>query len=152
LLLYVLTLLAESRGLPSPAIFFSHAVFVERGSLKKRLFSFAPYLGVTVVWRVLYNLSGYGAHGSGIYIDPVREPLHFARAFVERAPILCLGQFLLPPAELSAAMAHVSVWRCGLSPFSSWGRWPLPFGQFFAGIGPRASGRAASFSRSSRRA
>src|SRR5882672_1651579 len=53
-----------------------------------------------MVWRALYDRMGYGAHGSGLYIDPGREPLHFFVSLLERGPVLLLGQFLMPPAEL----------------------------------------------------
>jgi hypothetical protein len=84
----------------------SYAVFVESGPFRKRVATVAPYLAVTVVWRALYSLAGYGAVGSGLYLDPVREPVHFLRAFLERGPILALGQFFFPPAEMYAAYSH----------------------------------------------
>src|SRR5262249_21162696 len=62
--------------------------------------SLAPYLVITLAWRAAYNHGGYGGRGSGLYIDPAREPLHFLAALAERGPILVLGQFFHPPSEL----------------------------------------------------
>jgi len=77
----------------------AHALCVERTSLPRRLLLIAPYLALTVVWRALYTRAGFGAIGSGLYIDPARDPLAYLLALFERAPVLVLGQFLAPPAE-----------------------------------------------------
>jgi hypothetical protein len=79
---------------------FAHALCVERGSWSARALRFAPYLVITVIWRALYTRAGFGALGSGLYIDPGRDPVAYAIALLERAPVLVLGQFLAPPAEL----------------------------------------------------
>ena len=103
--LYVLTLLAGESGLAIAAYLFAYACFVERGPVLRRALSFAPYLAITLVWRIAYQALGYGARGSGIYIDPVREPAHFLHAAMERVPLLFLGQFFAPPAELYSILA-----------------------------------------------
>lgn len=78
----------------------AHALCVERSILAARLRVIAPYLLMTMIWRVLYTRAGYGAVGSGLYIDPARDPVAYVLALLERAPVLVLGQFLAPPAEL----------------------------------------------------
>jgi hypothetical protein len=77
----------------------AHALCVERTRIGQRLRLIAPYVVTTLVWRVLYTRAGYGAIGSGLYIDPARDPSAYALALLERAPVLVLGQFLAPPAE-----------------------------------------------------
>jgi hypothetical protein len=88
-----------------------HLVFVERGAWRSRAPVFAAYVAVTVLWRVVYSAAGFGAHGSGLYIDPAREPLQFLAALLQRGPVLLLGVFFGPPAEVSmilpAAGQHV---------------------------------------------
>jgi len=42
---------------------------------------------------------GYSVYGSGLYIDPGREPLVYITALLERFPVLFLGQWGLPPAQ-----------------------------------------------------
>jgi hypothetical protein len=110
-LCYAAALLSGESSLAIAAYLFAYALFAEQGPLLRRALSFAPYLVITIAWRVAYTLLGYGARGSGVYIDPAREPLHFLQALLERAPVLCLGQFFGPPAELYAtlppAQAHV---------------------------------------------
>jgi hypothetical protein len=107
---YLVALLAGESSLAVLGYLFAYALFVDEAKLGKRVLAFAPYLLITAIWRAAYNHAGYGAKGSGLYIDPVREPLHFLSAFLERGPILILGQFLTPPPEAyplySPATAH----------------------------------------------
>jgi hypothetical protein len=42
---------------------------------------------------------GYGVAGTDLYVDPIKEPLVFSLALVERLPVFLLGQFALPPAD-----------------------------------------------------
>jgi hypothetical protein len=58
-----------------------------------------PYAGVIVVWRVVWTLSGFGAHGSGAYIDPLRHPIDFLTVVPARVLVLLQGQFAGPPAD-----------------------------------------------------
>jgi hypothetical protein len=99
-LLYALALCSGESALAILCYLLAYALCVEQGSLLARGLRAAPYLVLTVVWRVLYNRAGFGAYGSGLYIDPGRDPLAYLAALCERAPVLLLGQFLAPPAEL----------------------------------------------------
>jgi hypothetical protein len=96
---YVLALLAGEASLAVAGYLFAYALFAEKGSLVRRALAFAPYFIITVAWRGLYNFSGHGARGSGLYLDPGRDPAHFLVAMLERGPVLLLGQFFIPPAE-----------------------------------------------------
>jgi hypothetical protein len=94
----------------------AYALFVDGATRRQRLTTFAGYLVVAVVWRVGYTAAGFGAQGSGLYIDAAREPLRFLQELSKRGPVLVLGQFLLPPAELytagSAAFSRL-LWLAG---------------------------------------
>ncbi|HEX7669246.1 MAG TPA: hypothetical protein VF395_06685 [Polyangiaceae bacterium] len=81
------------------AYLFAHAVCLDERSVRSRSFALAPYAVITVVWRLIYNHLGYGARGSGLYLDPVHEPLAFVAALARRIPLLALGEIGLPPAE-----------------------------------------------------
>jgi hypothetical protein len=98
--LYALALCSGESALAILCYLLAYALCVERGSLLARGLRAAPYVLLTMVWRVVYNRAGFGAYGSGLYIDPGREPLAYIVALCERAPVLLLGQFLAPPAEL----------------------------------------------------
>jgi hypothetical protein len=78
---------------------FAYAVCVERGALSRRLAALAPQVVLVVVWRAVYSALGHGARGSGLYLDPLREPGRFALAAIDRVPRLLAGQIGVPPAE-----------------------------------------------------
>lgn len=93
-------LLAGESALLVVPYLFAYALFLDDGPLHARLLRLAPYLGVVVVWRVVYAHFGYGSAGSGIYFDPGRDPIGFVEAASMRLPVLLVGQFALPPADL----------------------------------------------------
>ncbi len=47
--------------------------------------SLMPVLSVSLLWVTAYKWLGQGAHVSGAYIDPIAQPLLFARSAVPRA-------------------------------------------------------------------
>ncbi|MDD9965353.1 MAG: hypothetical protein OXR73_03950 [Myxococcales bacterium] len=94
LLLFSLSLLAGEGSVAICAYLLSHAVWLESDRpILRRLFRLSPYVLVVIAWRVMYRAAGYGVSGSGLYADPMGEPLAFALAFVERAPLLLFSQF-----------------------------------------------------------
>ena len=56
-----------------------------------------PHAALVVGWRSAYSALGYGAAGSGAYVDPFS--LDFLAALVERFPVHVLVQFLHVPGE-----------------------------------------------------
>lgn len=77
----------------------AHAMFLDTNTWRARLIALSPHVAIVVTWRVVYNFLGHGAHGSGLYLDPIREPLAFAIAATTRLPLLIMGQLAIPPAE-----------------------------------------------------
>jgi len=96
----LLSLLSTEAGIATFAYLFAYALIIDRASRAQRIVSLAPGFIVIAVWRVVYNALGYGAAASGFVIDPGREPLRYARALLERAPILLSGQWGGTPAEM----------------------------------------------------
>jgi hypothetical protein len=88
----------------------AYALVLERGAWGARVRSLLPYLPVLLVWAAIYAYLGRGAQHSGIYIDPTREPLPFARALLERLPILLLSEFALPVADLWEVYPLLARW------------------------------------------
>ena len=104
-LFLALSLLSAEAGVATCAYLAAHAVTFEAGSWKARLRPLVSYGFVVVVWRIAWSLQGYGVNGCGIYTDPVDEPLSFLHALIERIPLLFLGQWFTPPAELMVVLA-----------------------------------------------
>jgi hypothetical protein len=95
----LLGLLGGEIALGAWAYLLAHALVLDDAPASERIRALLPYLVATIAWRLAYNLAGFGAAGSGLYIDPVAEPLVFLRALPERIPLLLLGTFGFPPAE-----------------------------------------------------
>ena len=66
----------------------------------KRWRPLVPYAVLVVAWRFLYNALGFGATGSGLYVDPARQPLDFVQAMAERIPVLLSAQWLQLPIDV----------------------------------------------------
>jgi hypothetical protein len=98
-LCYAMGLLGGELAASAWAYLLAHALVLDQRAVKRRALGLLPYAAVTAIWLLARAAMGYGAHGSGLYIDPVGEPLGFALALVQRVPLLVLGQFALPPAE-----------------------------------------------------
>lgn len=96
----LLSLLSTEAGIATFAYLFAYALIIDRESHKVRIMSLAPGFIVIAVWRTIYNSLDYGAIGSGFVIDPGREPMRYAQAVLERAPVLLSGQWGGTPAEM----------------------------------------------------
>ncbi len=96
----LLSLLSTEAGIATFAYLFAYALIIDRGTRFRRTVSLAPGFIVIAVWRMIYNSLGYGATGSGFVIDPGREPVRYAQAVLERAPVLLSGQWGGTPAEM----------------------------------------------------
>jgi len=98
------SLLSAEAGIATVAYLAAYALFLDRGPWKSRVGSMLPYLAVVVLWRLLWNGLDYGVENLGVYIDPLREPLRYAAAVCNRAPLLLLAQYLGPPSDIALMM------------------------------------------------
>jgi hypothetical protein len=108
----------------------AHALVLDDAKPATRLRALAPYVVATVAWRVVYRSLGFGASGSGLYIDPAREPLVFLRAIPERLPPLLLGVFGIPPSEAMFFVNHrlaavAAAWGLAFTVLTAVAIWPI---------------------------
>ena len=106
-------LFAKEEGIGTCAYLAAYALFLDAAGLGRRFLSLTPYLAVVLVWRTLRSSWGYGVQDMGLYIDPLTDPVPFARAAVERIPILLLGQWSPIPSEIGiplSARMYAGVW------------------------------------------
>jgi hypothetical protein len=96
---YAAALLSGESSVAVLGYLVGHALCVDRAGPRAALRALWPFVLLTLGWRFAYNLLGHGAVGSGLYLDPVREPLSYALGCLQRVPMLVLGQLALPPAE-----------------------------------------------------
>ncbi len=104
-LMLALALSAGEMGLATAAYLFSYALTVDRDGIRGRLMRLLPHGGVLGAWVLIYKLGNFGSHGSGFYVDPLRDPIGFAGSFCQRAAFLLMGQWSPLPAEMSMANA-----------------------------------------------
>lgn len=93
---------AGESALAIVAYIAAHALWLDRGTLRERALSLAPYLVVVVIWRVVYAQLGHGVAGSGIYLDPGADPGGFVAEAATRLPFLLLGQLALPWSDFAS--------------------------------------------------
>ncbi len=82
-----LALLGGESGLGAVGYLVAHALCLDERPWRERVRSLAPFGVVLAVWAALYRLGHYGTEGSGMYVDPARNPLRYL-AGVPRALML----------------------------------------------------------------
>ena len=106
----LLGLLAGEIALAAGGYLLAYALFLDTDNWRGRLASLVPGGLVGATWWVVYRVLGYGAAGSGVYIDPGASPVEFAHAVVERGPMLFAGLWGIPSGLglfLSQSAAHI---------------------------------------------
>jgi hypothetical protein len=117
-LMLALALSAGEMGLATVAYLFSYALIVDRDGIRAKFMRLLPHGVVLAAWVLIYKLGNFGSHGSGFYVDPLRDPLGFAGSFCQRAAFLMMGQWSPLPAEMSMGPAPGSPAFFHLSVFS----------------------------------
>lgn len=97
---FALALLAAEAGVATLSYVVAYLLILDRKRIGQRLIAFAPFGGIFLLWIATHRVLGYGEHGTGLYLDPFGAPLFFLQCIIERAPILLLSQFGLPPAAV----------------------------------------------------
>ncbi len=101
MLLTSASLLSAEAGVATLAYLAAHAACLDRAKWPRKAAALLPFIAILIVWRTLWTLGGHGIANVGLYIDPIRDPGHFALGVLQRVPLLLLGQWALPPAEAS---------------------------------------------------
>ena len=94
-------LLAGEFALGICGFIFAHVLFMESGTYRQKLLRLLPYGAVVVIWRIIYNVMGYGVWGSDLYVDPLHSPFDFLEAVLQRLPVLLCSGFGIEGASVS---------------------------------------------------
>lgn len=108
LLLFAVALLGGEAALGAFLYLFAYEAFGRRDApLARRALALAPAVALGVAWAIFYRHHGYGASGSGLYIDPTGEPLAYLAAAAERIPILVGAALVGVPSDISMFAPYV---------------------------------------------
>lgn len=99
LALFCVSLLGGEWVFPLFAYALTHALFLGRASPTRRIARLWPMLLPAVGFLAARAALGYGARASGVYVDPIGEPLRFLIALATRAPLLVADVVLDIPAH-----------------------------------------------------
>lgn len=121
-LLLGLALGAGESALAISGYFVAYLLFLDGRALRARLASLAPHAIVFVVWASVYRAGGYGAHGSGMYVEPSRDPLAFGAAVARHLPLLVASELggLVPDLYAFLPMAAKAALIVSALVFLAW--------------------------------
>jgi hypothetical protein len=97
-----LGLLSGESALGAVGYLGAHALVLDERPLRERARGLLPYVAVVLAWAVVYRLGGYGASGSGLYLDPAEAPLRVLAQVPEYATLLFAAEWgsIGPETEL----------------------------------------------------
>lgn len=105
----VLALAGGEAGLSVLPFFAAYELLAGTGTRFRRLVALAPAVVLSVGYVLVHHLLGYGAHGSGIYLDPRHEPLTWLAEAPGRALGLVGAELFGSPVDLWIALPWVRV-------------------------------------------
>ncbi|HEX4334882.1 MAG TPA: hypothetical protein VH062_03150 [Polyangiaceae bacterium] len=77
----------------------AHVLFLDPAPWRRRWVPLVPWVVAGLAWLVPYRALGYGARGSGAYVDPLSAPRDFIVALGTRLPALLFADLTGSPAE-----------------------------------------------------
>ena len=81
LLALLASLLSAEAAIGICAYLGAYTLAFDSRKLKQKLLYILPFIGVTLLWRLVYQQAGFGVSGIDLYVDPGQSPvLFFTRA------------------------------------------------------------------------
>lgn len=125
-LLFVAGLLCGEMAVSTGLYILAYGLFMDRGRWFDRIVSILPYALAGAIWLGVRGMLGYGAQGSGHYIDPLATPGLFLQSLAQRGLDLLAGVFFSLPPELGSALPDGRIWvYLGLFALLMVLAWPL---------------------------
>ncbi|WP_338866357.1 hypothetical protein [Myxococcus stipitatus] len=101
----------------------AYEVFGRRDTWRRALRYLAPYLALSLAYVLFYVSQGYGARGSGGYLNPATAPLAFLGVFIQRALILLSELVVATPSDIASSAPTLQPIIAGLGVFATAGAW-----------------------------
>ncbi len=95
-----LAVLSAEAALGVLGFFAAYALFVDPARARRGALALAPHALVVAAWLAVYELGHYGAHGSGMYVDPVASPGTLARFVAVGYPLLFATELGAPTPDV----------------------------------------------------
>jgi hypothetical protein len=95
-----LGLLCSEFALGAVGYLLALSVILDPARPVRRAIAALVWLIPLAAWAIAYRLLGHGAWGSALYVDPLHQPLAFARSTLERGTVLLLAQLGFPPSDI----------------------------------------------------
>jgi hypothetical protein len=92
-------LLSGEFAIGAAAYLIAYALLLEKQGWRSGLLSLWPYLVVIGVWQIGYKLEAFGVHGSGVYVDPARDPGRFLAALPTRVLVMITAEIGVLPSD-----------------------------------------------------
>lgn len=109
-LLFSAGLLCGEMAVSTGLYILAYGVLMDRGRWLDRILSILPYALAGAIWLGVRGVLGYGAQGSGHYVDPLATPGLFLQLLLERGLSLLGGLFFAMPPELASALPVARIW------------------------------------------
>jgi hypothetical protein len=110
---FAMGLLGGEMGLCAMAYVGAWELVVQKDRIASRIRRLVPYALVFVIWALAYRALGFGAYGSGLYTDPLREPGVYLAALPGKFGILAAGQVLQAPSDVWVGLGSQMGWWIG---------------------------------------
>jgi hypothetical protein len=94
-------MLGSEGSLGVAVLWLAYELLGAQGERRARIAGALPVLGLVAVYAAVYKVLGFGARGSGHYVEPLAEPLAFAGALIQRVPVMLGDLFVGLPSDLS---------------------------------------------------
>lgn len=95
-LCFGLALFSAEASLAIVPYLFAHAWTFDRHRWHRALLPFAPPF---LAWLLVYKIGHYGAHGSGLYVDPADAPISYFANILRHGPILLATELGMPGGD-----------------------------------------------------
>ena len=110
----VLSLLAKESGICVFIYMAAYELTLANDKWSRRVINLIPVVLIIVTWRIIYSSLGFGSYGGDMYVDPIRSPLSFLQAVIERAPIMFADLWGLSLADVYLAFSKTIRIKIGL--------------------------------------
>jgi hypothetical protein len=92
-------LLSGEFAIGAAGYLIAYALVLDKKGWRAGVVSLWPYLIVIGVWQIGYKLGAFGVHGSGVYVDPARDPGRFLAALPIRLLVMVAAEIGFLPSD-----------------------------------------------------